>query len=162
MDDGFEAFTEGKEYPVVSLKEGGNGPGLVLKNNEPWLHGMTWDLLRQHFNVMKVYVCGPITGLPNMNREAFASAAKQLQDLGHQPVNPHETCATIVQEHTGTSDELWQKCMRADIRELMTCDCLVLLPGWHESKGAKLELELAMRLGIPHAKFHEFEYTLGI
>ena len=42
----------------------------------------------------------------------------------------------------------WTDCLRADIRALMDCDTLALLPGWESSQGAHLELHIAHRVGI--------------
>ena len=39
---------------------------------------------------MRIYVSGPITGRPNLNREAFAWAAGALGIAGHSAVNPHD------------------------------------------------------------------------
>ena len=38
--------------------------------------------------------------------------------------------------------------MRADISALLECDTIVLLPGWPKSRGARLELTIAMELGM--------------
>lgn len=89
---------------------------------------------------MRIYVAGPMTGLPNLNFPAFHAAAAQLRAEGHQVVNPAEINADPAAE--------WAACMRADIRELMTCDAVFLLPGWEKSRGATLEHHIAMALGM--------------
>ena len=38
--------------------------------------------------------------------------------------------------------------MRADIKALCDCDEIALLPGWENSTGAHVELNLAHRLGM--------------
>ena len=43
----------------------------------------------------KVYICGPITGYSNLNREAFDAAEKILLEKGFDPVNPHKICAHL-------------------------------------------------------------------
>jgi len=36
-----------------------------------------------------------------------------------------------------------------DLAQLLTCDAVMTLPGWSESRGASLEVRLAHGLGIP-------------
>lgn len=97
---------------------------------------------------MIVYICGPITGLPNGNIEAFNFAQEQLLATGHHPINPHLLCRDIVAMHEGTPEELWRKCMKRDIAELLKADAVLLLDGWQNSNGAKIERALALDLGI--------------
>src|SRR5579884_3312460 len=89
----------------------------------------------------RVYIAGPMTGLPDYNFPAFHAAAKVLRDEGYDVVNPAEIamegdCAT------------WYDCMRRDIPELLKCDGVFVLPGWAESKGARLEVLIAVKLGM--------------
>ena len=88
----------------------------------------------------RVYVSGPMTGLPGLNFGAFFRAAGQLRALGLEVVNPAELCPDPATP--------WQECLRADIRALCDCTHLALLPGWEDSKGAHLEVHIAHRLGI--------------
>ena len=88
----------------------------------------------------RVYVSGPMTGLPDLNFPAFNAAAKMLRDLGHTVFNPAE-----VGEVPGLQ---WADYMRKDIRLLMECDTIWMLPGWLQSRGARLELYIAAELGM--------------
>ena len=36
----------------------------------------------------KIYIAGPISGLPNFNRDAFNAEAHRLLGLGHVALNP--------------------------------------------------------------------------
>jgi hypothetical protein len=38
--------------------------------------------------------------------------------------------------------------MRADIKALANCNTITMLPGWSDSKGARLENYLAIMLGM--------------
>lgn len=89
---------------------------------------------------MKIYIAGPMTGLPDLNFPAFNMAAQILRGQGHTVVNPAEL--------NGDPGLSWQECMRTDIRELVTCDSIVLLPNWIRSRGARLEFHIASELGI--------------
>lgn len=96
----------------------------------------------------RVYICGPISGLPNLNRDAFIAMERVLIELGYDAVNPHNTCANIFRELYPNDKEHWKACMKADIAQLMSSDYILLLPGWDMSKGAKIEIALARELGI--------------
>lgn len=90
---------------------------------------------------MRLYLAGPMTGLPELNFPAFHAEAARLRAMGHDVVNPAE-----VNPDPGAA---WADCMRADIRELCTCDGVALLPGWEKSRGATLEHHIAVALGMP-------------
>lgn len=89
---------------------------------------------------MKVYVSGPITGIPDLNRDAFAAAAAALKAHGLEPLNPHDV---VPNSDTAT----WEQCLRADITSLVQeCDGIALLDGWETSRGSKLEVHIGMAL----------------
>lgn len=95
---------------------------------------------------MKVYVAGPMTGLPDFNRSAFHAAEKRLATLGHEVLNP----ARLTPADLGLDREpAWSDWMRAAIRILMDADAVCLLPGWMGSRGAYLEFQIADKLCIP-------------
>lgn len=87
---------------------------------------------------MRIYLSGPMTGIADNNFPEFHKWAELLRSTGYEVVSPAE-----IQE-AGT----WELCLRADLRELCTCDGIALMPGWEKSKGANLELHVAHRLGM--------------
>jgi len=87
---------------------------------------------------MKVYISGPISGMPDGNRLEFALIERHLVTQGHTVVNPHRIA----------NDGSWNHAMRQDIKELMECDAICMLKGWSSSKGACLEYYLAKKLGM--------------
>lgn len=77
-----------------------------------------------------------------MNRPAFAAAAARLRSVpGVEVVSPPEIA--------GDPGLSWADWMKLDLREMMTCDVVAMLPGWERSKGAKTERWLALVLGMP-------------
>ena len=88
----------------------------------------------------RIYIAGPMTGLPDLNFPAFHAEAAKLRSAGHDVINPAE----VNPDHTMP----WAQCMRRDIAELVTCDAIRLLHGWTASKGATLEHHIAERLGM--------------
>lgn len=89
---------------------------------------------------MRIYVAGPMTGLPEYNLPAFAAATLELQSLGHDAVNPGHR--GVIPGYT------WQDYMRDALRLLLDCDAVALLPGWESSDGARLEVRLARKLDM--------------
>lgn len=43
----------------------------------------------------------------------------------------------------------WEWYMRRTLQMMLDCDEIVLLPGWRDSKGARIERDLAEKLGMP-------------
>lgn len=89
----------------------------------------------------RVYICGPMTGLPHYNYPAFNECAEQLREIGFIVENPAENPIPECGSYNGY--------MRMAIAQLVKCDQVVLLPGWINSKGAKIEVDLARALEIP-------------
>lgn len=88
----------------------------------------------------RVYIAGPMTGLPELNYPAFHAAAERLRGLGYHVENPAENPAPAC----GT----WKAYMLMAINQLFTCDTIFLLPGYVMSKGSMLEIRIAQDLGL--------------
>ncbi|MBX8528501.1 DUF4406 domain-containing protein [Pseudomonas cichorii] len=91
----------------------------------------------------KIYLSGPMTGLPDLNFPAFNAESARLRGLGFDVANPAEL------NPEGAS---WGDCMRKDIVALMSCDTVATLPGWEHSKGARLEVLIGERLEMTVVK----------
>lgn len=89
---------------------------------------------------MKVYISGPMTGLPELNYPAFHAAAALLRALGHQVINPAENPAPPCGTYEGY--------MAISLAQVEASECVVMLPGWNLSSGAKREHTRAMELGL--------------
>lgn len=90
----------------------------------------------------RVYIAGPMTGLPGFNFPAFHAEAAVLRARGLEVINPAEL------NGPPEAGKGWAECMRTDIRELVMCDGVHMLPGWERSKGASLERHIALTLGL--------------
>jgi hypothetical protein len=88
-----------------------------------------------------VYLAGPMTGFPEFNYPAFHEAARRLREVGLAVINPAENGLP--------SDAPWEQHMRKNIADLMMAEAVVVLPGWQNSRGARLETEIAGRLAMP-------------
>jgi nicotinic acid mononucleotide adenylyltransferase len=87
---------------------------------------------------MKIYISGPMTGLPELNKPAFLAAEAALKDKGYEVLNPVKN---------GLPDTApWEDHMRADIIMLMGADGVALLDGWGKSRGALKEVAAALHI----------------
>lgn len=89
-----------------------------------------------------IYLSGPMTGLPDYNYPVFNAAADYLRAQGHTVHNPAEA-------FDGDTTHTWTTYMRHDIELILKADEVRVLPGWHTSLGATLEVALAYSIGIP-------------
>lgn len=90
---------------------------------------------------MKIYISGKITDSPTEKVVAkFAQAEQQVKAYGHEPVNPLNNGLDMA-EH-------WNKHIVADIALLLECDAIYLLKDWGDSKGARIEANIARECGL--------------
>lgn len=93
---------------------------------------------------MKMYCAGPMSDCKeDFNRESFRQAADIVEEHGYEPVTPVDIDDEV--DHSGWE---WSDYLRADIKVITDCDLIALLPGWEESRGAQLEYQTAMGLGL--------------
>ncbi len=89
----------------------------------------------------RLYISGPMTGLPEYNYPAFHAAARDLRAAGYLVSNPAERSLP--------ADAPWIEHMRKNIRMMADCDGIAMLDGWQHSKGANAEINLFHNLGLP-------------
>lgn len=94
----------------------------------------------------RLYLAGPITfvGPPTWNRPAFEAAAEKLRALGYEVVNPVDLDPPDHEPGSWT----WEAYMRRDLKALLDCEAVALLPDWEQSPGALLERHVARELGM--------------
>jgi hypothetical protein len=89
----------------------------------------------------RIYIAGPMTGLPEYNRAAFLAAASRITTAGYDCFSPTSLWQQALVEHP------WEHWLRLGLRELTYCDSIYMLQGWNNSRGAVLEWKLAHELG---------------
>lgn len=94
-----------------------------------------------------IYLSGPMTGMPNFNREVFNSHAAAWREAGFTVLNPAEL--ELPEGYKKIPPlRLWKLMMRRAIATMMQADVVVMLHGWGSSRGATQEHSLAMALGF--------------
>lgn len=86
--------------------------------------------------VTRLYIAGPMTGYPECNYPAFHAAERQLLDLGYAVVNPAARVDSTKARH-------YVDLLRDDLRLMLDCQGVALLPGWEFSIGARNEAMVA-------------------
>jgi hypothetical protein len=111
----------------------------------------------------RVYLAGPMTGIPQFNFPAFDAAAEELRGLGYDVVSPAELDSEETREAAlasadgapgsgSTTDETWGDFLARDVKLIADggIEGVVVLPGWQRSRGARLETFIARALhGYP-------------
>ena len=102
------------------------------------------------------YLCGPMTGIPRFNFPAFAAAAATLRAAGWHITSPHENDTPEIQAASWASPdgklvdgriagETWGDILARDVKLIADhVGGLILLPGWQRSRGARLEVFVAL------------------
>ena len=90
---------------------------------------------------MKWYISGKISGLPTDQVTAkFQQAEQQIRAFGYEPVNP-------INNGLG-SEASWNEHLVADIALLLECDAIYLLKDWGDSRGSRIEANIAEECGL--------------
>lgn len=99
---------------------------------------------------MKWYISGKISGLPTDQVTAkFRQAERQIRAFGHEPVNP-------INNGLG-SEASWNEHLVADVALLLECDAIYLLKDWGDSRGSRIEANIAEECGLQIV--HQPEYA---
>jgi hypothetical protein len=106
----------------------------------------------------RIYIAGPMRGVPLFNFPAFDSAAAAMVAIGDEPVSPADLDrASGFDPATLPSDFDWStlpdgfdmvSAMERDIEALRTCHAVYMLDGWQDSRGARAEKALAEWMGL--------------
>lgn len=93
-----------------------------------------------------LFLCGPMTGLPDYNYPEFNRVAAQLRARGYTVLNPAENpeCGT------------YAGYLRLSIAQLVQSDAVALLEGYDASRGAGIETRIARDLNIPMQPWDDY------
>jgi hypothetical protein len=92
-----------------------------------------------------VYISGPVTDIPEFNRPQFMRAQRMLLSAGCSVFNPSHIDMPL---DPLEGEKLWQYFMMFCVQAIPSCDSMLMLPDWQNSKGAKEEHRIAKMLGL--------------
>lgn len=103
---------------------------------------------------MKIYISGKISGIEDKAHSLFQTAEIELQYKYTKKYEPN--AFVVVQDFTIINplklphlhDKTWKAYMIEDLKALLECDTIYMLKNWNESKGATIERQLALQLGL--------------
>lgn len=88
----------------------------------------------------RLYISGPMSGIPAHNGPAFRAAARVLRAAGYDVEDPSAN---------GFDEMPWEDYLKHDLKQMLDCDGVATLDGWVDSRGAWLEVSTARAVGIP-------------
>lgn len=88
-----------------------------------------------------IYISGKITGTEDYE-ERFSKAEMELRLRGFIVLNPVKS-GKWLERYLAPEVPTWVQYMKQAITSMMKADCIYMLKGYRESKGARLELFLA-------------------
>ncbi len=89
---------------------------------------------------MRIYLAGPMRGIPDFNYPAFFKYAHELRSQGHEVFNPAEIGIHQDEIREIMAVETGWICRKAE--------AVYLMPGWEKSRGARAEQALAEALDL--------------
>jgi hypothetical protein len=109
--------------------------------------------------VKRVYIAGPMRGIPLYNFPAFDKAAAKFRAEGWEVINPAEMDRSRgFNEAMHVPDRSFLKsAIMADLQAISECTAVAFLPGWQKSKGALAEKALAEFLGLVLVDAHTMD-----
>ena len=102
--------------------------------------------------MMRIYIAGPVTGIPERNGAAFDAAMRALVDAGYRVTNPLHLVPPGMES---------AKAMKRLVPELCACDGVCLLDGWETSAGSCVEVAVARACGMPVGDLDYWIVSLG-
>lgn len=119
---------------------------------------------------MRLYLAGPMTGIPQFNFPQFEQWTGLLRADGYEVISPHESDPPDVQavawaSKTGDPADIPPSGGKAvtavkNVQDISECDGVALLPNWTKSSGTVHEIATAVRFGLPVAPV-EMWYEIG-
>lgn len=103
---------------------------------------------------MKVYISGPITY--SADPDQFSRVEQALRTVGYDTLNPKKvpacpdkSCVRLPHEIEKGFEHSWSCFLKYDLIAMLSeCDAIMLMDGWQDSHGARLEMTTAVAVGM--------------
>lgn len=111
---------------------------------------------------IKIYISGPMRGIPDLNFAEFDKAVDRAKYLGHVPISPADLDRQDGNPPYPEGSPGWLRFFaERDLLTLLQCDAIAVLPGWENSVGARMEVATAMFMRMPVLDTYNF-YPLPV
>lgn len=92
------------------------------------------------------YLAGPMSGRPNFGYDRFGAIYQYLTNEAVHVRAPHlvEGCPKDIE-----GDKMWQWYMKRTVEMMLKCQGVIAMHDYLESRGARIEVRLAVELGMP-------------
>lgn len=87
----------------------------------------------------KIYISGPMTGIPDLNKEAIMKAALFYKEKGLDVITPFDGINLARYLKGENIKNGYTESLSCDIMLLSGCDAIAMLPGWTQSYGCIAE-----------------------
>jgi hypothetical protein len=114
---------------------------------------------------MRVYLAGPMSGLPQFNFPAFYAATAALRAEGFEVISPAElddqedkgAALKSADGNPANAKRTWGEFLSRDVKVIADqgVEGIVFLPNWYKSRGARLEATV----GLLQKNFSFFDYV---
>ena len=100
---------------------------------------------------MKIYLSGPMSGVPNYNAPMFDAATKKLREEGFEVLSPVELDRAEGFDLESPPKASYWSLLARDVFTIGDSElsAIFVLPGWEKSKGARLEVFQALLMKLP-------------
>lgn len=98
--------------------------------------------------IINIYLAGPMRGIQDYNYPLFNAVADRLRQFGYRVANPADTDAEVHDRAIAAENPL-SVYMERDLSDVAASHAVFVLPGWEQSEGAKIEVNVAFMLGHP-------------
>ena len=119
----------------------------------------------------RLYLAGPMRGIPKFNFPAFHAAAAALRARGYRVFSPAEFDDIFGEKELDITGYVMTHPIHSYIRrdvhviinelEPNTADGIVMLPGWSESLGASAEVHLAAWCELKQYKLEDLVHGIA-